>query len=109
MVVERVAVRGDLRSIGDAVRVLPDGRLGLQEGAQRLAVGRRGVLPIGPDRVPAVAEPLHIGVAILGDDRSDPVRMPDGEPEPGWRAIVEHVDGVAIEPDYFGKAVDLLR
>jgi hypothetical protein len=37
-VIERIAVRGDSRRIGDTVRVLPGGRLGLQEGAQGLAV-----------------------------------------------------------------------
>ena len=34
--------------------------------------------------------------------------MLDGEPESGRRAIVEHVDGVAIEADDFGEAVDRL-
>src|SRR5271166_2253447 len=40
-IVERVAVGRDLRRVGYAVRVLPDRGLGLQEGAQRLAVGWR--------------------------------------------------------------------
>jgi len=88
------------------VRVLPDGRLGLQEGAQDLTVGRRGILPIGPDRIPSVAETLVIGIAILRDDRGDPVRMPDGEPEASGRAVIEHVDGVAVEADDVGEAVD---
>ena len=72
-VIERVAVRRNSRRVGDAVRVLPDGRLGLEEGAQRLAVLLRCVLPISPDRVPAVAQAFLIGVAILRNDRRDPV------------------------------------
>ncbi len=35
--------------------------------------------------------------------------MLDGEPEAGRRAVVEHVDGVAIEADDLGEAVDRLR
>src|SRR5436190_13215624 len=74
-IVERVPVRRYYGWIGNAVGILPDRRLGLEEGAKRLAVGRRSVLPIGPDRVPAVAQPLLIGVAILRDDRRDPLGM----------------------------------
>ena len=35
--------------------------------------------------------------------------MLDREPEPGRRAIVEHVNGVAVEADRLGEAVDRLR
>ena len=35
--------------------------------------------------------------------------MLDREPEPGRRAVVEHVDGVAVEADDLGEAVDRLR
>ena len=84
-------------------------RLGRQESAQRLAVGGRGVLPVGPDRVPALAQPFLIGVAVLRDDRGDPVGMLHREPEAGRRAVVEDIDGVAIEADDFGEAVDRSR
>src|SRR5208337_3503504 len=40
-IVERIAVRGDPRRVGYALRVLPDRGLGRQEGAQRFAIGRR--------------------------------------------------------------------
>ena len=90
------------------MRILPDGRLRLEEGAQRLAVRGRSVLPIGADRIPAVAQALLIGVAVLGDDRRDPIRMLDREAEPGRRAVVEHVDRIAVEADRLGEAVDRL-
>ena len=93
---------------GHAMRILPDGRLRLEEGAQRLTVCGRSVLPIGPDRIPAVAQALLISVAVLRDDRGDPIRMLDREPEPGRRAIVERIDGVAVEADGLGEAVDRL-
>src|SRR5262245_36471125 len=54
-VVERVSVWRDRRGIGYPVRVLEEGRLRLEEGAQRLAVGFGRFLPVGPERVPAVA------------------------------------------------------
>ena len=73
----------------------------------RLAWG--GILPVGADGAPAVAQALLVGVAVLRDDRSDPVRMLDREPEAGRRAVVEHIDGVAVEADGLGEAVDCLR
>jgi hypothetical protein len=48
-------------------------RLGSQIGAERFAIGLRWVLPLSPDRVPAFAESLLVSVAILGDDRRDPL------------------------------------
>jgi len=67
-IIERVSVGRNSCRIGDAVRVLPNGRLGLEESAEGVAVRLRWVLPIGPDRVPAVAQPFLVGVAVLGDD-----------------------------------------
>jgi hypothetical protein len=60
-------------------------------------------------RVPAVAQPFLVGVAVLGDDRRDSVGVPDGEPEPGRRAVIEDVDGIVIEADHLGEAIDCLR
>src|ERR1700733_6701117 len=37
-IVERIAVRRDSRRVGRTVGILPDGRLWLEEGAQRLAI-----------------------------------------------------------------------
>ena len=79
---------------------------GVEEGAQRLAVCLRRVLPIGPDRIPAVAQPFLIGVAVLRDDRGDALGMLYREPESGRRAIVEDIDRKAIEADHLGEAVD---
>src|SRR5262249_40065941 len=36
-------------------------------------------------------------------------RMLHGEPESGWRAVVEHINRIAIEPDDFGETVDRVR
>ena len=69
-IVEGLAVRRDRRRVRNAVRILPVRRLRRQEGAQCFAIGRRRVLPVGPDRSPAVAQALLVGIAILRDDRA---------------------------------------
>jgi hypothetical protein len=51
------------------------------------------------NRVPAVAQALLVSIAVLRDDRGDPVPMLDREPEPGWRAVVEHIDRITVEAD----------
>lgn len=48
-VVERVAVRRNRGHIRHTMRVLPARRLGSEEAAERLSVGRRRLLPIGPN------------------------------------------------------------
>jgi len=45
--------------------VLPLRRFRLEESAQRRAVLRRRLFPVGLDRIPALAEPLEISVAVL--------------------------------------------
>src|SRR5262245_17122270 len=88
------------------MRVLPVGCLRREEGAERPSVRLRRVLPIGPDRTPAVAETFLVRVAVLRDDGGYPLRMADGKPEACWRAVVEDVHSKLTEVDYFGKAVD---
>src|SRR5882724_3410881 len=88
------------------MRVLPNRRLGSEEGPERVTVGLRAILPIGTDRIPTVAQPLLIGVAILRDDCSDALGMADRQPKAGWRTIVKDVDCEAREPDHLGEALD---
>jgi len=66
-------------------------------------------LPTSPDRVPAVAQAFLVGVAVLGDDRRDPVWVLHGEPESGRRAVIEDIDGIAIEADHLRETLDRLR
>src|SRR5262249_42876899 len=67
-IVERVAVWRNGGGIGDAVGVLPDCRLGCEEGAESFTLCRRGILPIGPDWAPTLAQAFLISIAVLGDD-----------------------------------------
>ena len=91
-VIEGVAIGRNQGRVGYAVRVLPVGRLRREEGAERFSVRLRRMLPVGPDRGPAVAETLLVGVAVLRNDGGYPLRMADGEPEACRRAVVEDVD-----------------
>src|SRR5262245_33491136 len=54
-VVQRLTVRGNCHAVGHAMGILPTRRLGSEEGAKSVAVGLRRLLPIGADRVPAIA------------------------------------------------------
>src|SRR5262245_16039308 len=88
------------------MHVLPLGRLGREEVAKRRAVLRRRLLPVALDRIPALAQPFLIGVAVLRDDRGDLRRVARREAEADRRAIVEYVDGITAEPGDRGEAVD---
>src|SRR5215472_1909534 len=88
------------------MRVLPLGRLGREEAAERRAVLRRGLLPVALDRVPALAQPLLIGVAILRDDRNDPLWVARRETEADRCTVVEDVDGITREPGDRREPVD---
>jgi len=105
-VVERIAVWRKRGHVGDTVRVLPARRLGSEKATESLSVGWRRVLPIGPNRFPAVAQPFLIGVAVLGDDCGEAIRMPNGEAEADGRSIVEDVHREALEADHLGEAID---
>jgi hypothetical protein len=95
-VVERIPVRRNRGRVGDAVGVLPHCCCRQKKGAQRRAVCVGRVLPVGADRVPAVAEALDIGIAVLRDDGGDALGVPRREAETGRRAIVEDIDGEAV-------------
>jgi hypothetical protein len=61
---------------------------------------------VRPDWVPAIAETLFVGIAILGNDRRDPFRMAHSETKAGRSAVVEHVDGETFEADDLSEAFD---
>src|SRR5215471_12913360 len=80
-VVERIALRRNRGYARHTVRVLPARCFGSEETAERLPVGRRRLLPIGTNGTPAIAQPLLIGVAVLGDDCGEAIGVPNGEAE----------------------------
>src|SRR5215472_18396282 len=64
VVVEGVTVRRNQRRVGDSVSILPHGRLGLNQAADRVTVSLRGFLPVRTDGVPAVTEPFRVRIAV---------------------------------------------
>src|SRR5262249_51284758 len=105
-VVEILAIWRDQRLVGYAMSVLPAGRLRGEEGAKGVSVCFRRVLPVGPNRTPTLAEAFVVGIAVLRDDGSDPLRVADGEPEACRRAVVKDVHCKPIEAEDLGKAID---
>src|SRR6516225_7016403 len=83
--------------VGDAVEVLRSGCCWSEEILQSGSVGRRRVLPVFLNRVPALAQTLFVGVAVLGNDRRDALRMRECEAQSDGGSVIEYVDGVAIE------------
>ena len=67
------------------------------------------VSSISLDRIPAFAQALQVGVAVLRDHRGDPLRMANGESKTNWRAVVENIKRVADEADRLREPLDLLR
>lgn len=80
----------------------------MQERAQGGAVGCAGALPICMDRVPALAQALLVGVAVLRDEGGDAPGVPHGEAEADRRAVVEDVERVAGQPERVGEPGDHL-
>src|SRR5262249_28434893 len=108
-VVERIPVWRNERRIGDAVGILPDRCFGREESTERLPVRLRRLSPVGSDRVPAVAQPFLVGVAILRDDRCNALWIFCRHSKTCRRTVVEYVDRKTVEADNFGKAIDYAR
>src|SRR5215469_17568739 len=88
------------------MRVLPASRLWRQERAERFSVRGRRVLPIGPDRSPAITKPFLVGVTVLRDYGSDPLGMAEGEAEACRRAVIKDIYRKPIESDDLGKTIN---
>ena len=71
-------------------------------------MGLRRFTPIGLPGLPFRAEPLDIGVAVLGDDRGHPLGMRHRQAQAGRRAVVENIQGVAAQAERVGEAIDEL-
>src|ERR1700757_117927 len=86
--------------------VLPLRSLQTDKPAKRLPVGWGRLLPIFLDRVPSVAQALHITVSVLGDDRRNPFGVGYGQTETGGRAIIEHVGDISLQIQCLHKSVN---
>lgn len=60
--------------------------------AQGIAVGGRGIGPVSADRIPDVAQPLLVGIAILGNDCCHPLWERHRDAETDGRSDIESVE-----------------
>src|ERR1700743_409341 len=86
--------------------VLPLRSLQTNKPAKRLTVGWGRLFPIFLNRVPSVAQAVHIAVSVLGDDRRNSFRVGHSQTEAGGRAVIEHVDGVSLQIQGLHKSVN---
>src|SRR5689334_23101406 len=104
--IERVSFRSDQPFCGSACGVLPFGRFWREKITQRDAISFVRLLPIFLDRVPARTEALEVGVAILRDDRRDPLGVLKCESKTNGRAVIEDVESETLKPDYIRETID---
>src|SRR4029077_16704998 len=106
--VELVSFRRQERRILHSVRILPLSCFGLEELAQSVTILCRWLLPVFLDRIPAIAKPLFIGIAVLRDDGGDTLGVCQRQAESDRGAVIEDVDRETIETNGLGKAFDHL-
>src|SRR5438105_2553845 len=106
MLVEGEALGRDGLWCGDAVGVLPTRGISLEEGSQGSAIVRRWHLPVALDGIPALAEALQVGVAVLGDQRGHALGVRQGQAEADRCAVVKDVQSVAIQANRLDEALD---
>ena len=90
------------------MRILPLSCFGLEELAQGRTILCRRLLPVFLDRIPAIAKPLFIGIAVLRDDGGDTLRVCQPQAESDRSAVIEDVDRKTLETNGLGKASDHL-
>ena len=94
-----VAVR-----MGGAGDVALPRRLEGKEGVHHLRVGA-GIGPVLGDPGPFRAEPVRVGVAVLGDECPQPLRMRQHDAKAHRRTVVVDVEGVAADPELLQQVV----
>lgn len=102
---QRVAVRGDQAGVGHSFQVLPLDRRRGGKAMQRGAVLGRRRRPVSPDRIPALRQAFFIGVAVLGNEGGDAVRMRARQAPAHRRAVVVHHQRIAVQLQLFGEPV----
>src|SRR5260370_28278308 len=100
--------RNAFLSIGHAVVILPTGGFQRGKAAQDIPILLTRIFPVGADGSPVVAETFDIGVAVLGDQPRDAVRVPKREPEPNGSTVIEDVDRKSFQTDLFDEVSDNL-
>lgn len=95
--------------IARPVHVLPLGGVDLQQSSQHITLLGRTVSLVCLDGISELAQPFHVSVAVLYDERFDFLRMPNCEAEAHRRAVVHHVEAIAVELQLIGECLDDVR
>src|SRR5271156_1660178 len=96
--IQSVRLRRNTLRIRYAVGVLPARSARRQNTlAEDVSIFWSGRGPIFADGSPGIAKPFFVRVPILRNNRRDPLGMGHRQPEPGRRAVVEHVNCVTVE------------
>jgi len=78
---------------------------GVRKARSAFRLACDGSLPVGRgSEVQPVTETLLVGIAVLRNDRGDPLGMADSEPEACWCAVVKEVHRKPIEADDLAKS-----
>src|SRR5579862_7495754 len=109
MLVECVAFRGDPRGVRLAMLVLKLRGTGLQESAEVIPVFLGWLLPVRPDRIPAIAQTLFIGIAILRVQCGHALRTGDRKTKAYRRAVVKDVKCITGQAQSVREALDDFR
>src|SRR5215469_4494857 len=102
--VQRVRLGRNTLRMGYTVGVLPARSSGCQNAlTEYVPILCCGCSPVFSDRAPGLAEAFFVCVPILSNECCDPLRVSHRQAEASWRAIVEHIDCVAIDFKYSRK------
>src|SRR5215831_1030192 len=88
------------------MRVLPLGRFRLEELAQCRTVRFVWLFPVLLNRVPAFAQPFLVGIAVLRNDCSDPVRVLQRKSETYRSSVVENIQRETAEPNLLDEGAN---
>ena len=62
--------------------------------------------PIFPDWPPRIPKPFFIRISVLRNDRRHSFRMSHCQPQAGRRAVIEHIDRIALQSQRLGESID---
>ena len=65
--------------------------------ADNLTISRRRLGPIRTNRRPGIAQPFEVRIAVLRDQRTDPLRLCHGQTKTHRRAVIKHIQRIPRE------------
>src|SRR5262249_50296134 len=88
------------------MRVLPARSFERQKVfAKYLSVLCCGRGPIFPDQAPGTSKPFFVGIPVLRNYGRDALRVGHRQTKTCWRAIIEHIDCVAVDLERLRKGL----